>query len=103
MKILECEGRNRQRVEKARQKLPAWQLTKADSKKEVVEMAQKDGRTVHAVTLLDFLPPQAVTDLKQECAERQRSGSYSEVHVVKDDSGYCAVLIANRVSSGITK
>ena len=36
------------------EKLPAWQLTKVNSKKEVVLEAQKEQRTVHFDSLMDI-------------------------------------------------
>ena len=36
------------------EKMPAWQLTKVRSKKEVIQEAQRDGRTVHFAALMDI-------------------------------------------------
>ena len=36
------------------EKLPAWQVTQVQSKKEAIGKAQKEGRTVHFATLMDF-------------------------------------------------
>ena len=44
-------------VDKERKKverLPAWQVTNVKSKKEVIEKARKEGRTVHLATLMDL-------------------------------------------------
>ena len=36
------------------EKLPAWQLTKVRAKKEVIDEARKEGRTVHLASLMDI-------------------------------------------------
>ena len=35
-------------------RLPAWQVTKVKSKKEVIEKAQREGRAVHVATMRDL-------------------------------------------------
>ena len=39
------------------EKLPAWQVTKVKSKEEVIQKAQKEGRTVQVATVLDVCHP----------------------------------------------
>ena len=34
--------------------MPAWQMTKVNSKREVIKVAQKEGRRVHLATLKDM-------------------------------------------------
>ena len=36
------------------QKIPAWGLTKVRNKKEVINEARKEGRTVHVAPLMDI-------------------------------------------------
>ena len=36
------------------EKLPAWQVTKVKSKKEVIEKSQKEAGTIHVATLMDL-------------------------------------------------
>ena len=35
-------------------KLPAWQMTKVKSKREVIQEAQREPRTIHFVSLMDI-------------------------------------------------
>ena len=66
------------------EKMPAWQVMKVKSKKQVIEKAQKEGRTVHFATQMDF------------CLSRTRCWSKRAKHikgrvvlrgdVVEDDS-----------------
>ena len=53
------------------QKMPAWQMTKVRSKREVIQEAQQEGRTVHFATLMD------VCHLKNSEAE-QKFQKYNE-------------------------
>ena len=53
MKILDTKGAVDKEWKKL-ETLPAWQLTKVRSKKEVTQEAQKEGRTVHFETLMDI-------------------------------------------------
>ena len=58
------------------EKLPAWQGTNVKSKKEVIEKAQKKGRTVHVETMRDFCPPQEL-GVGTTVQKIQRSGGTS--------------------------
>ena len=74
--------------------LPAWQVTKVKGKKEVIEKAQKEGRTVHFVTLMDNC------HLKNSEMEPKFSKCKGRVvlraDVVMDDSGSYAVFTERR-------
>ena len=72
------------------EKIPSWQLTKVRAKKEVIDEARKEGRTVHFASLMD------ICHFKNSELE-PRFQKYKGRFVfrgdnVKDDSGPYAVL-----------
>ena len=73
-----------------RYKLPAWQMTKVNSKREVIEEAQKEARRVHLATLKD------ICHLKNSELEPKFQKYKGRVvlrgDIVKGDSGSYAVF-----------
>ena len=73
-----------------REKLLACQVTNVKSKKEVIEKAQKEGRTVHSATLMDLCHLQN-SKLQQKFRKCQ-GRVVLRGDVAKDDSGSYAVF-----------
>ena len=78
-------------------KIPAWQLTKVRSKKEVIEETRNKGRHVHFESLMDLC------HLKISKLEPQNQKYKGRVvlrgDIVKDDSGSYAVFTEQRSSA----
>ena len=72
------------------EKIPAWNLTKVRSKKEVIDEARTSGARVHFASLLDKC------HLKKAELEAKHQKYKGRVvlrgDIVKDDSGSCAVF-----------
>ena len=72
------------------EKIPAWQLTKVRNRKEVIDEARKEGKTVHFASLIDLC------HLKNSELEPQFQKYNGRVvlrgDIVKDDSGSYAVF-----------
>ena len=72
------------------EKIPAWQLTRVKNKKEVIEEARKEGKTVHFASLVDLC------HLKNSELEPQYQKYKGRVvlrgDILKDDSGSYAVF-----------
>ena len=72
------------------EKIRAWRLTKVRNKKEVIDEARKEGKTVYFASLVD------ICHLKNSELEPKIQKYNGRVvlrgHVVKDDSGSCAVF-----------
>ena len=89
MKILDAKAAADKELEKLR-KLPAWQVTKVKSKKEVIEKARKEGRTVHFATSMDLCH---LKNSELELKFQKYNGRVVlQGDVVKDDSGSYAVF-----------
>ena len=67
------------------EKWPAWQATRVKNRKEVLEMAHEEGRTVHFVPLVDFCHLKD-SELEQQFQQNQ-GRDVLRGDVVKDDSG----------------
>ena len=89
MEVLNAKAAVDKKWEK-HEKLPAWHVTKVKSKKDVIEKAQKEERTVHIATLMDLC------HLKNPGLEQKFQTYEGRVvlqgDVVKDDSGSYAVF-----------
>ena len=72
------------------EKLPAWTMTKEKSKIEVIEEAQKKGRTVHSATLMDVCHSKNAELVPK--FQKYRGQVVLQGDIVKDDSGSCAVF-----------
>ena len=70
--------------------LPVWHVTQVRSKKEVIEKARKQGRTVHFATLMDL------RHLEESKLEQQFQKDEGRVvlrgDAVNDNSGACEVF-----------
>ena len=79
------------------QKMPAWHLTKVRNKKEVIDEARKEGKTVHFASLMD------ICHLKNSELEPQFQKYKGRVvlrgDIVKDDSGAYAVFTERGLST----
>ena len=73
------------------EKLPARQVTNATSKKEVIEMAQKDGKDSSMCSADGHVPPQELR-VGARVPKKTKVGIVLRGDVVKDDSGSCAVF-----------
>ena len=82
------------------EKLPAWQLDKVKSKKEVILEAQRDKKKVHFATLMD------ISHLKKAELESNYQKYSGRVvlrgDIVKDDFGAYAVFIEQGSSASQT-
>ena len=67
-----------------------WQVTKVKSKKEAIEKARKEGRTVHFATSMDLCHLKN-SDLEQKF-QKYNGRVVLQGDVVKDDSGSYAVF-----------
>ena len=89
MKIPEAKAAEDKEWEKL-QKIPAWQLMKVRNKKDVIDEARKEGKTVHFASLMD------VCHLKNAELEAKHQKYKGRVVLrgdfVKDDSGSYAVF-----------
>ena len=72
MKILDASPAFDKESDKV-EKLPAWQVTKVKSKKEVIEKAQKEGRTVHVATMRNLCHLKKL-EMEQQFKNYKRSG-----------------------------
>ena len=94
-----CEGCSGKRMGKL-EKIPAWQLTKVRSKKEVIEEARNKGRKVHFASLMDLC------HLKNSELEPPYQKYQGRVvlrgDIVKDDSGSYAVFTEQGSSASQT-
>ena len=72
------------------EKIPAWDLTRVRSKKEVIDEARTKRAKVHFASLTD------ICHLKNAALETKHQKNKSRVvlrgDIVKDDSGSCAVF-----------
>ena len=88
MKILDGNAAVDKEWEKLKD-LPAWRVTKVKSKKEVIEQAQKEGRTVRFATLMDLCH---LTRNWNRSSRKYNGRVVQGEDGVKDDSGSDAVF-----------
>ena len=91
MKIPEAKGSSGERMGK-NGKILAWQLTKVWNKNDVIAEARNEGHTVYFASLMDLCHSQEFgvgTTISKNTTKVQ---SYSELDIVKDDSGSYAVF-----------
>ena len=62
------------------EKLLAWQMTRVRSKKEVIQEAQKEQRTVHAAALMEMCHLKHAELVRTEISEIQRLGCNPRLH-----------------------
>ena len=80
-------------VDKAKEKLetiPAWDVRKVKSKKEVIKEAQKNNNKVHFASLMDFYH-QKNSELETQF-QKYKGRVVLRGDIVKDDSGAYAVF-----------
>ena len=70
------------------EKIPAWQLTKVRNKKKVIDVARKEGRTVHFASLMDICH---LKNLEPQF-QKDKGRVVLRGDIVKDDSGSHAVF-----------
>ena len=79
------------------EKMPAWQLMKDRNKKEVIDEARNEGKTVHFASLMD------ICHLKNSELEPTFQKYKGRIvlcgDIVKDDSGSCRIHRARLVST----
>ena len=73
------------------EKLPAWQMTKVKSKKEVIHEAQNEGRTVRSLCYADGLRSRQKLELDQKF-QKYKGGVVLRGDIVKDESGSYTVF-----------
>ena len=72
------------------EKIPAWDLTKVRSKKEVIDEARTNGAKVHFASLMDICP---LKNVELETKHQKYKGRVVlRGDIVKDDSGSYAVF-----------
>ena len=84
-----CKSSGGQRMGKL-EKIPAWQLTKVRNKKEVIDEARKEGKTVHFASLMDLCH---LKNLElQPKIPKYKGREVFRGDTVKDDSGSYAAF-----------
>ena len=90
MKIPDAKAAVNKEWEK-REKLPAWQLNKVKSKKEVILEAQRDTEKVHFATSMDICPSQKKRGVGTNISEVQRTSRAPRWHCERRFGFLCCI------------